>query len=199
MASSWRPSALSLSIFFFVASSTTITLCSSISDPNDHDEIYDILNVQPPSPCLFPGLKRLSWKLHSRLLPLLHFGQGEDCPPDVFVNLRVLWNKALSSLDTRSSANEKTFGYPTFHQLPVLSRWILLKLIPVRLYPRWMHANIELRTVFLNKAVDKEISEVLGKGQVAGIELVILGGGYDTRGTRMLMQYTDVELSLIHI
>lgn len=158
----------------------------------DYD-IYDILKVVPPSPCLFPRLKRLSWKLHGRLLPFLHFRQGKSCPPDVFVNLRVLWNKALTSLDLRSPANESEFGYPTYHLLPKISRWILFKATPIKLYPRWMHANIELRTVYLDMCMEREISEVLGRGEVAGIEVVILGGGYDTRSIKTLLRYPDVE------
>lgn len=155
-------------------------------------EIYDILNVQRPDDCPFPRWKRWSWKWHSRLLPLLHFGQGDTCPPDSFVNLRVLWNKALTSLDRKSPANEALDHYPTFHMLPRVSRWLLFRAIPLWMYPRWMHANIELRTVYLNRAVEDEVKHFLRAGKVKQFELVVLGGGYDIRSIRTLSRYPEV-------
>ena len=167
---------------------------SSIDDPNN--DIYDILHVQKPDGSPFPIWKRLSWKWHSRLLPLLHFGQGEACPPDVFVNLRVLWNKALTSLDPNSTANEAADHYPTFHMLPRISRWFLFRsIIPLWMYPRWMHANIELRTVYLNQAMEKEIQQILQTGEASSLEIVVFGAGYDTRSIRTLWRYPQVTRS----
>lgn len=168
------------------------------------DDIYDILQVQPASPCPFPRWKRWSWKWHSRLLPLLHFGPGNSArpPPDVFVNLRVLWNKALTSIDPKSPAYEAADHFPTFHLLPHISRWILFRGIPPlrRLYPRWFHANIELRTVYLNRAIETEVQHIIADhrkqnnpvSSPLSIELIILGGGYDTRSVRTLFRYPQV-------
>jgi O-methyltransferase involved in polyketide biosynthesis len=56
-----------------------------------------------------------------------------------------------------------------------------------------MHANIELRTVYLNQAMQSEIDRIVARGDATAIELVILGGGYDTRAIRTMMQYPEVE------
>lgn len=155
-------------------------------------DIYEVLGVQKPHEFFSPYWRRKSWKWHSRLLPLLHFGQNDVCPPDVFVNLRVLWNKALTSLDKKSATHETMDHYPTYHMLPKLSRWILFRLVPRWMYPRWFHANIELRTVYLNQAMEDEIQTILSQGTVTAIHLVVLGGGYDTRSIRMLLRYPQV-------
>ncbi|MGK3757343.1 MAG: hypothetical protein ACI8RD_009657 [Bacillariaceae sp.] len=107
-------------------------------------------------------------------------------PPDVFVNLRVLWCKLLSSLDPNSLAYEGQ-GQGRFRRwqqqlkdededednkslLPMLHyhatyrmlspspfKWTLRYLNLWKLFPRWMHANIELRTVYINNSLKKVI------------------------------------------
>jgi len=147
------------------------------SASKDTSTIYDILNVQPPTagPLL---LRRLTWRTHARLLPLLLFRDAARAK-DFNVNLCVLWNKAIASLDSRSPAFEQERW--TFDMLP-WSRWIL-RTVPIGLFPRWLHANIELRTAYLDQAIDREIERI-----PAGINvrLVCLGGGYDTRSLRLL-------------
>jgi hypothetical protein len=175
-------------------STTSTSTSTSSTNENENEsssssyDIYKVLNVRPPSACRVPRWKRWSWKLHSRLLPLLHVGTLP--PEDVFVNLRVLWNKALASVaDPKSPAHEADDHFPTYHLLPRLSRWILFRAIPVGMYPRWFHANIELRTAYLNRALKDEIEHVLQTTNKTSIELVILGGGYDTRSIRTLYRY----------
>jgi hypothetical protein len=121
--------------------------------------VYAILNVQPQNHLLFPKLKRWSWRWHGRLLPLLHLWETSS-PEDVHVNLRVLWNKALALVDSRSLAYEHPHFW-TYHMLHFYSRWILKVPLSSFLFPRWFHANIELRTVYLNQVIKQEIQWAL--------------------------------------
>lgn len=142
------------------------------------NDIFTVLNVAPQTK--WPKLlRRISWRTHGKILPLLHW-KDEARAQDVDVNLRVLWNKVITSLDKNSPAYEPEQW--TFDMLP-WSRWIL-RLVPIRFFPRWLHANIELRTVYLNMAVDREIDQVLPAG--TKIRIVTVGGGYDSRPTRLL-------------
>jgi len=49
-----------------------------------------------------------------------------------------------------------------------------------------MHANIELRTVYLNRMVLKEIEWVRAQCKPKRLQCVVLGGGYDARSIRLL-------------
>eukprot|EP00532_Pseudo-nitzschia_australis_P012090 CAMPEP_0168213508 /NCGR_PEP_ID=MMETSP0140_2-20121125/4834_1 /TAXON_ID=44445 /ORGANISM="Pseudo-nitzschia australis, Strain 10249 10 AB" /LENGTH=373 /DNA_ID=CAMNT_0008140367 /DNA_START=210 /DNA_END=1331 /DNA_ORIENTATION=- len=141
------------------------------------------------------------------------------------VNLRVLWCKLLTSLDPNSPAyegrprggcnnssnNEKNI-FATYQMLPPFSiKWPLRYLGLWRLFPRWMHANIELRTVYLQGALDtillvkrnSEPESVVateepssedqhkstlsdgGNSIADSICVIILGGGYDPRGANL--------------
>jgi hypothetical protein len=180
------------------------TATSSTQPQVEEPDIYTTLQVGRPSRVQISRLKGWSWRWHGRLLPLLH---GFQQTPDIKVNLRVLWNKALVSVDPQSLAYEAP-DYFTYHMLPRWSRWILR--LPSCLYPRWFHANIELRTVYLNQAVRKEIEWIRTRNQQPPsgseqqaqvllsnttistnkkrmrIQLIVLGGGYDTRSIRLL-------------
>eukprot|EP00980_Cylindrotheca_fusiformis_P018323 scaffold5975_cov99-Cylindrotheca_fusiformis.AAC.8 len=177
-------------------------------------DAYKILGVQPPSANsilrrldhrlfgskkrLEPRLKRWVWKLHGKLLPLLHL-LDKDYSPEQFVNLRVLWNKAISSLDSTSPVYEKG-KWTTYRMLPRFSRWIL-RFIPSSWFPRWFHANIELRTAYLNQAIANEMERIRLSSHHPNnsttnkkrIRLVVLGAGYDTRSIRLLHLQEDDE------
>eukprot|EP00980_Cylindrotheca_fusiformis_P013308 scaffold3388_cov85-Cylindrotheca_fusiformis.AAC.2 len=66
--------------------------------------------------------------------------------------------------------------------LPRFSRWIL-RIIPSSWFPRWFHANIELRIAYLNQAIAKEIERIRFSHHPR-----FLGAGYDTRSIRLLYQ-----------
>ncbi|CAJ1934714.1 unnamed protein product [Cylindrotheca closterium] len=219
-------------------------------------------------------VKRAVWKWHGKLIPILHWqdwvetrffshcltkSKGSPAlpppppppppPKELFVNLRVLWNKVISSLDptspvyegkvisnpnvdksNRDGNDEATDTIPTtssvsrlpnksdwwsYRLLPPTTRWILA-IIPSFLFPRWFHANIELRTAYLNRAVDHMIDRRMRIWEEEAkqedyllqqrkeqhhpkmmiretprpnkIRLVILGAGYDTRSVRLLQQ-----------
>jgi O-methyltransferase involved in polyketide biosynthesis len=50
-----------------------------------------------------------------------------------------------------------------------------------------MHANIELRTAHLHRALDKELQR-LRRENGTNIGVIVLGGGYDTRGIQLALQ-----------
>lgn len=78
--------------------------------------------------------------------------------------------------------------------LPSLTRWAISSPI-VSLYPRFLHANVELRTAYLDQAMEQVMSE-----QPPKVRLVLLGGGYDLRLIRMAHKYgPDVVTELIHV
>ena len=214
----------------------------------DHIHIYHRLGVRPPHNTtrvlqlfgLQLPLSRWSWRIHGRILPLLHLFDGnrhkDRPPPDVFVNLRVLWCKLLTSLDPNSLAyegqqrrrkrghsnnsnavadtanqQEQQQLFATYRMLPPYSmKWTLRYLGLWRFFPRWMHANIELRTVYLNRALTKVLklnmpsAENNATSTISGIAenvdkcavdkgavdtdnicVIILGGGYDPRGAKL--------------
>lgn len=121
---------------------------------------------------------KFAWRLHGNLLPILHWRDNAQ-PQDAHQSLKVIWNKAIAGLDSKSPAFDNQW---TYDLLPGCSRW-LLKLIPTRIFPRLHHATIEIRTVYLNKAIEKELCSLSPKTKV---RLVALGSGYDTRYTRLL-------------
>jgi O-methyltransferase involved in polyketide biosynthesis len=199
-------------LWLLLVSSTAATLLLAPSgcqaNGGADDAIYARLGVKPPQNRFrvlkllgreFP-LSRWSWTLHGNLLPLLHLFDGErktDRPKDVFVNLRVLWCKLLSSLDPKSLAYEgsNTSGenFTTYRLLPPYSiKWPLRYMGLWRFFPRWMHANIELRTVYLEGALQKVLGDHGNAEPKSNICVIILGGGYDSRGAKLSTR-SDVQ------
>ena len=154
------------------------------------DELAAQLGLQPFARA--PNIVwKLVWRSHGRLLPLLHLFDRAK-PRDADQSLKVVWNKAIAGLDRRSPASND--DYWTYDMLSRSSRW-LLRVIPSRLFPRLHHANIEVRTVYLNQAIAAEISRLRNhtSAEVSSstvketkIRLIGLGSGYDTRYARML-------------
>jgi hypothetical protein len=161
-------------------------------------------------------------------------------PVDVFVNLRVLWCKAISSFDYRSPAYEyhcsrngttnnstgsvkkRQSIYTTYNLLlssiisdrgDSSSRWSDTNMFGLFgcwavkyfwwCFPRWMHANIELRTAFLQRSIQQEAEKIKMLATTPSsatrmsdeetreearkkVCLVVIGGGYDPRSVRWL-------------
>lgn len=215
---------------------TVPSTASAVPTPtttNSPPDVYRKLGVRPPSWAPF-GLNRWSWRVHGRILPLLHWGDNVSVP-DVHVNLRVLWCKALSAVDPSSAVYEgpsssnssssnshngattMALPYSTYRMLPPASRWIVWHFW--RLFPRWMHANIELRTAYLRTAIVRSMTGAGGavdgehedeeestddheSGKAAAGQrrrnktcLVVLGGGYDPRGAALL---ANGEVDLVY-
>jgi O-methyltransferase involved in polyketide biosynthesis len=145
------------------------------------DEVASLFGVQR-----FTRVPNLVWKFvwrtHGRLLPLLHL-RDRAKPKDADQSLKVMWNKAIAALDVNSPTFDAGW---TYDFLPSSTRWIL-KYIPTRLFPRLHHANIEIRTAYLNQAIQQEIGHLSTNTKV---RIIALGSGYDSRYTRLLT--TDV-------
>ncbi|KAG7362057.1 leucine carboxyl methyltransferase [Nitzschia inconspicua] len=174
--------------------STSPTVSNNKSNNTTHhdgnnNDIYRQLQVPSPTPWRFGGLNRWSWKIHGKLLPWLHFADP-IAVPDVYVNLRVLWCKALSSFHNRSPAFDA--DHLAYRMLPRSTRW------PLRYFgwafPRWMHANIELRTAYLNQIIEQECKRIQqnhnnnNKTKPYKICMIILGAGYDPRAAKLILE-----------
>lgn len=125
---------------------------------------------------------KVAWRTHSRILPILHF-RDPAAPKDKSQSLKVLWNKAIASLDSNSPVYEPRNERYTYYMLPRFSR--LLLRVFYRLFPRLHHANIETRSAYLNRCIQKEIQD---HQQQHKIRLVTIGAGYDTRSVRLLTE-----------
>jgi hypothetical protein len=167
------------------------------NDMND-TAIYKELGVPLPTTWTFGGLNRLSWKINGQyLIPLLH-SNDNIVVPDSFVNLRVLWCKALSSFNPKSTAGvyegHVEPKFITYNMLPQPSRNIIKYFWWS--FPRWMHANIELRTTYICQSIHTVLDRLHHKeGQQRRrrenhrICMIVLGGGYDTLATKLLYQH----------
>lgn len=126
----------------------------------------------------------MAWHVGKRSLPVLHW-RDPVAPPDSDLSLWVLWCKAISSLDKRSPTFDPDRW--AYRMLPRRSRW-LLRVIPF--FPRLHHDNIELRTIFLERALSSELERL---GPETPVRLVTVGAGYDPRSLRLLSQNKVAE------
>ena len=146
-------------------------------------EIAKRLNVKPTKETSAKNWQR-AWRMHKRLIPLLHSTDGCK-PPDSSLNLACMWWKALSGNDKSSPVYDKGLAYDL---LP--SGW--RKIIKLRkFYPRLHHGNVELRTAFLDSEVTEIVEEFKkthhdDSGKTKKIRLICMGAGYDVRGVKML-------------
>ena len=148
---------------------------STIPDP---DEVAARLNVQPytRSP---RWVWKYAWRGHGKLLKILHW-KDPAAAKDVDQSLKVVWLKALAAFNPKSPVYDPERW--TYDTLPRISAWLIFRLIPARFFPRLHHANIELRTTYLDSMILKEIAANTNKK----IRLVSLGAGYDIRSVRWL-------------
>jgi O-methyltransferase involved in polyketide biosynthesis len=148
---------------------------STIPNP---DEVAARLNVQPFTRAP-KWVWKYAWRGHGRLLKILHW-KDPAAAKDVDQSLKVVWLKALAAFNPKSPVYDAERW--TFNMLPQVSAWLIFRLIPSRLFPRLHHANIELRTTYLDSMILKEISASTNKR----IRLISLGAGYDVRSVRWL-------------
>lgn len=147
---------------------------STIPSPK---EIASKLNVKPTKEAPAKTWLR-AWKIQKRLLPILH--SLDRCkPPDSSFNLACMWWKALSGNDKSSPVFDNGLAYDL---LPSGFRWVLKFR---RLFPRFHHANVELRTAYLDASMREIVSEIKEESGNK-IRLVCMGAGYDLRGFKML-------------
>jgi len=153
-------------------------------------KVAERLNVQPTKEASAKTWKR-AWKTHKRMIPLLH--AMDSCKPtDSSLNIACMWWKALSGNDENSPVYDNGLAYDL---LPSGWRKIASRRL-TKFYPRLHHGNVELRTAFLDNAVNDIVQDVKVKDEKQGtrtstsmpikIRLVCMGAGYDTRGIKML-------------
>jgi hypothetical protein len=147
--------------------------------------VAERLGVQPTKINASAKTWKRAWKIHKRLIPILH--STDNCyPSDSSLNIACMWWKSLSGLDKSSPVYDNKLAYDL---LP--SGW--RNIIRLRkFYPRLHHGNVELRTAYL----DSQISEIKNNIIIQDdrtttttttmIRLICMGAGYDTRGVKML-------------
>lgn len=154
------------------------------------DQAAAAVGVEPLAK-LPPMVWKYAIRLHAWLIPLLHWND-QYRPPDSQKSLMCLWWKALIAFDL-STASWQSSPIPNDNQhqlayqlLPRSSRWILK--IAHRVFPRLHHANVEIRTVFLNRAIANIVQEQRRRDETnkdfktkRKIRLIYLGAGYDVR------------------
>mmetsp|Transcript_40570 Transcript_40570/g.73154 ORF Transcript_40570/g.73154 Transcript_40570/m.73154 type:complete len:356 (+) Transcript_40570:584-1651(+) len=143
------------------------------------------------------------------MMKVLHRFDG--CrPKDSKLALACLWWKALSGNDPTSPVHDHQLSYDL---LPPITRWIVHRRL-CRWYPRLHHANVEIRTAYLDKSVTNVINTIMSDTTSPlsntttmlmtprkKIRLIVMGGGYDTRSMKLLerslplLQNNDTENS----
>jgi O-methyltransferase involved in polyketide biosynthesis len=135
------------------------------------------VSVKPPSQ-LPPTISRLASRAFRRIIQLAHV-LDSTTPPNSFLSLSCMWWKTIAANDVASPVFDNGLAYDL---LPSYSRWIVSPPL-CKFYPRLLHANIEIRTAFLDRAVTM-IATMSNKSN--NIRLITLGGGYDTRSMKLL-------------
>mmetsp|Transcript_3330 Transcript_3330/g.5575 ORF Transcript_3330/g.5575 Transcript_3330/m.5575 type:complete len:474 (-) Transcript_3330:271-1692(-) len=171
---------------------------STILTPSDAAQKVGVL----PTKNATKGEWQRAWKLHRGLMKPLHLMDG--CrPKDSKLALACLWWKALAGNDKSSPVHDYSLSYDL---LPPITRWIVSSRV-CRFYPRLHHANVEIRTAYLDKALTNIINTIMNDYNTAAassstqqqhqsmqkkkkkkIRLVVMGGGYDTRSIKLLEQ-----------
>lgn len=140
-------------------------------------EVAAQLGVKPTKDASAKEWKR-AWVFFKRIIPILHV--FDRCKPaDSSLNIACMWWKALASNDKSSPVYDNGLSYdilPKGFRLFVSSKLC-------RFYPRLHHANVELRTAFLDSAIKRIVDE---KKKQKKIRLIALGAGYDLRSIKLL-------------
>jgi len=150
---------------------------STIPSPQ---EVADAVGVKPTNPKATAKTWQRAWRLHKRMLPVLH-AFDRNKPPDSSLSLAVLWWKALSGNDASSPASDGGLSYDL---LPRATRKIVSRTVR-QFYPRLHHANVEIRTAYLDRAITKVVDTARKSDASTRIRLILLGGGYDVRSIKL--------------
>eukprot|EP00977_Amphora_coffeiformis_P009632 scaffold2219_cov177-Amphora_coffeaeformis.AAC.8 len=110
--------------------------------------------------------------------------------PNSYVNYQCVWWKAMAANDRNSPVFDGGLAYDL---LPSVTRWAAASPV-VSWYPRFHHANVELRTAYLDQAMEQVLLSLPQSPQQAKVRLVLLGGGYDLRLIRMALKYNATAI-----
>ena len=126
-----------------------------------------------------------AWKLQTFILPLLHY--FDKCAStDSFVNLPVLWWKAIASNNIFSRLYDQKV---TYDLLPSITR-LIVSFPFCLLYPKLHHQNIAMRTLYLDQMIDNLLlvntsSSSSSPASVSvPVTIINLGSGFDPRALR---------------
>jgi hypothetical protein len=102
-------------------------------------------------------------------------------PPNSSLNVYCMWWKALSGNDKHSPVYDNELSYDL---LPRISRQVI-KWFPT-FFPRLHHANVEIRTAFLDQAITNCVIEEKNKSKdMILFRLITFGAGYDIRSIKL--------------
>lgn len=145
------------------------------------------VSVKPPSqvPPFYSKCCSKAFRVAVQLAHVLDSYLTKDqTPPNSFLSLSCMWWKAIAANDAKSPVHDNGLAYDF---LPSYSRWMVAPCF-CKIYPRLLHANIEIRTAFLDRAVTRianmDTSTKLSSEKK--FRLITLGGGYDTRSMKLL-------------
>jgi len=111
------------------------------------------------------------------MIPILHYFDSIT-PKDSFINLPVLWWKAISGCRLGSKLYDNNTA---FDLLPSITRYIVA--FPFcYLFPNLHHQNVAMRTIYLDKKLSSELNDTEASN------VIVLGAGYDTRALRYLQK-----------
>ena len=144
------------------------------------EEAAAAVGVKPANPKATKKTWQRAWRFHKRMLPVLH-AFDRNKPPDSSLSLAVLWWKALSGNDMSSPAYDGGLSYDL---LPRGTRIVVSRRLR-RFYPRLHHANVEIRTAYLDRAIANAANEARQADPTKRIRLIMLGGGYDIRSLKL--------------
>jgi hypothetical protein len=137
------------------------------------EEAAAAVGVKPTAVASKETWKR-AWNFHKRFLKILHVTESKDYrPPNSSLSLVCLWLKAIAGNDRSSPVYDDGL---TYDLLPPLTRRLVHPRL-ARFYPRLHHANIEIRTAFLDQSVEKIIVSKNKINASTKIRLISLGGG----------------------
>lgn len=148
-----------------------------------HENVAEYVGVAAPlnlQSNITKQLARWTWKTRRAVLTVLHLLDPLKQPPDNCINLECLWWKALFTTNPQSPAFDNGWTYdmlPSFSRRITKFRW---------LHPRLIHAQLEIRTAYLNQAIANEIELAFAAThKKKKIRIISLGAGYDVRSIRL--------------
>ena len=148
---------------------------STIPQPS---EVAKQLGVKPIKEASAKEWKR-AWRFLKKIIPILHM--FDKCKPaDSSLNIACMWWKAITGNDKSSPVYDNGLSYDI---LPSGFRLFVSRRL-CRFYPRLHHANVELRTAFLDSAIQRIVVDK--QKQHKKIRLICLGAGYDLRSIKLM-------------
>ena len=139
------------------------------------------VGVRPPASNVSARRWKWAYMIQKYTTPLLHLFDRYK-PPNSSLNVYCMWWKALSGNDKESPVYDNELSYDL---LPRITRRIIKWF--AMLFPRLHHANVEIRTAFLDQAITNCVIEERNKSKndIVLFRLVTFGAGYDIRSIKL--------------